>query len=116
MALGTKLEHLDMAERFCLCCTGFKGTMRNRLQYLYSISVFLGVLVTAYLMMDNSFNARIPYRPINSPQLVMEANLNPGLDSLFEVEKGLGKMDEGKPKQKRIPSHMNPLKAPSISQ
>jgi len=63
--------------------------------------------VTAYLMMDNSFNSRVPYRSVTAPPLVMEAAVNPALNSLFEVEKGLGKMDESVQKQKRIPSYMS---------
>lgn len=82
--------------------------MKNRLQYIYSISVFLGALITAYLMMNNDLNARVPYRSLTAPQLVTEASVDPALNSLFEVEKGLGKIDETTPVKKRIPSQMVP--------
>lgn len=82
--------------------------MKNRLQYCYSITVFLGALVTAYLMMNNDLNARSPFRPATQTQLIMEAGVDPALNSLFEIEKGLGKIDENRLDKKRIPSQMVP--------
>ena len=84
--------------------------MRNRLQYLYSITVFLGAFVTAYLMMDRNLNARVPYRPVQTPAMVSEANIDPALGSLFEIEKGLGKLNQLEKDQKRIPSQMDSKK------
>ncbi|MFM8316631.1 MAG: hypothetical protein ACKOA8_20305 [Deltaproteobacteria bacterium] len=58
-------------------------------------------------MMNNDLNARVPYRPIQTPNLVTEASIDPALGSLFEFEKGFGKMTEPSPQKKRIPSQMN---------
>ena len=84
--------------------------MRNRLQYLYSISIFLGAFVTAYLMMDRDLKSRVPYRVVQAPAMVSEANIDPALGSLFEVEKGLDKLNQSENVKKRIPSQMNSTK------
>ncbi|MSP18057.1 MAG: hypothetical protein EXR74_00655 [Bdellovibrionales bacterium] len=80
--------------------------MKNRLQYLYSITVFTGALVTAYLMMSNDLNARIAYRGVQAPQLRKEASIDPSLTSLFEVEKGLDDMSANSKEKKRVPSQL----------
>jgi hypothetical protein len=67
--------------------------MRNKLQYVYSITVFLGVLVTAYLMMNREGGARIPLRTLESPVYRTETMVvDPALNQLFEVEDALSKV------------------------
>jgi hypothetical protein len=84
--------------------------MKNKLQYAYSITVFLGVLVTAYLMMNREGNARIPMRALQGPSLRTEALvLDPAVNQLFEMEDALSKLPQDKPvnsRQKRSPSDM----------
>lgn len=80
--------------------------MKNRLQYIYSITVFFGALITAYLMMDNDLKGRTPYRTVKAPYLTSEASVDPALGSLFEVEKGLGNISEKPVDKSRVPSQM----------
>jgi hypothetical protein len=84
--------------------------MRNRLQYIYSITVFLGALITAYLMMDNDLKAQAPYRTVKAPSLTTEASVDPALGSLFEVEKGLGNINERPFEKRRNPTQIIPRK------
>jgi hypothetical protein len=90
----------------------FQGCMKNRLQYIYSITVFFGALITAYLMMDNDLKGRTPYRSVKAPSLTTEASVDPALGSLFEVEKGLGNMGEKPIDKSRVPSQMTSRKKP----
>lgn len=91
-------------------CIRETGKMRNRLQYLYSIFVFFGVLFTAYYMMDRDDNVRLPIGGYQSPELTTEATLvDPGLTSLFEMEDQLKKQDrKEKADQKRLPTQSKP--------
>jgi len=79
--------------------------LKNRLQYAYSITVFCGVLVTAYLMMNKEGNARIPLPALQGPSAYRtEASaLDPGVNQLFQMEDQLSKLpsDRG---QRRRPS------------
>lgn len=85
--------------------------MRNSLQYAYSILVFCGVLVSAYLMMSSETNARIPLRTFQSPTYRPEsASVDPALNQLFEMETALSNMP-AKPHaepQKRVPAKTHP--------
>lgn len=70
--------------------------MRNTLQYIYSISILFGVLVTAYFMMD----AGIPVitRSLAVPDYRVEANsADPAVNQLFQFERELGKLPRVKP-------------------
>jgi hypothetical protein len=80
--------------------------MKNKLQYAYSITVFIGVLLTAYLMMNRDGNARIPFRSFESPSsLRTEAQvLDPSLNQLFEMENALNKRKGIASPKKRVPS------------
>lgn len=67
--------------------------MKNKLQYAYSISVFVGVLLTAYLMMNQEGNARIPGRSFQSTTFRAEAQvLDPAVSQLLEMEEALSRM------------------------
>ena len=85
--------------------------MKNKLQYAYSITVFAGVLVTAYLMMNREGNVRMPVRTLQGPSLRTEALvLDPAVNQLFEIEDALSKLPQDKPitstPLKRSPSDM----------
>jgi hypothetical protein len=83
--------------------------MRNKLQYAYTISVFVGVLVTSYLMMNREGNAKIPLRSVSAPTLRTEAlALDPAVNQLFEMEDAITKLRKEKPEpQKRVPTDLN---------
>ncbi len=84
--------------------------MRNKLQYAYSITVFVGVLLTAYLMMNRDGNAHIPFRSFEAPAtLRTEAQvLDPGLNQLFETETALTRNKSVVPAKKRAISDSDP--------
>lgn len=85
--------------------------MRNSLQYAYSILVFCGVLVSAYLMMSSETNARIPMRSFQAPTYRPEsASVDPALNQLFEMESALSNMpSKANPEaQKRGPAKSLP--------
>ena len=64
--------------------------MKSKLQYIYSISVFVGVLATAYLMMNKDGSAGFAFRSFESPTLKTEAGLaDPAVTSLLEMEDAL---------------------------
>ncbi len=80
--------------------------MRNKLQYAYSIFVFAGVLMTAYLMMNKEGNADLPLRSVQAPAMRSEANaLDPAVKQLFQMEDQLSKLPKEKPKS-RLPSEL----------
>lgn len=84
--------------------------MRNKLQYAYSISVFLGVLMTSYLMMDRDGNSKSPLRAVQTPSLRTEAMpLDPAVNQLFEMEDAISKLrrDRPEPATKRVPSDLS---------
>ena len=69
--------------------------MKNKLQYAYSILVFLGVLVASYLMMDREGVARMPIRVYQGPYFRTEAiTVDPALNQLLEMERALRKARE----------------------
>ena len=72
--------------------------MKNKIQYAYTITVLFGVLMTAYLMMNKEGNARIPVRAFENPSLRSDAlAVDPGVNSLFEMEDQLSKLPAEKP-------------------
>ena len=61
----------------------------NRFQYLYTISVFMGVLLGSWMMMEKQDISRVPLR-VQVPQLTTGASYgNPGINSLFEMERAI---------------------------
>ncbi len=80
--------------------------MRSKLQYIYSISVFMGVLVAFYLMMSKEESARIPFQALQTtPSRVEASSADPALQSLIDIEYALKSMRKDKPTaQKRNPS------------
>ena len=92
-------------KRYLLGSVGLEGKLRNRLQYLYSISVFFGVLVTAYLMMNNEGNAVLPARSVQAPTYRSEATIvDPAVNQLFEMEDALSKLPGEKAEDARTPT------------
>lgn len=91
---------------------GNEQSMRNRLQYAYSIAVFFGALSTAYFMMNREGNVRLPIGSYQSPELKAEASLvDPAVSSLFEMESELKKSTKVKPETlKRLPTQTKPLR------
>lgn len=66
--------------------------MRYRLQYLYSIVVFFGVLACSYFMVSRETTPGIPFRTIEAPPMRAEASpLDPGVNQLFEAERAIKK-------------------------
>jgi len=74
--------------------------MKNKLQYAYSITVFIGVLITTYLMMNKEGNTREPLRAVQAPASMLrsEAGLvNSGVSQLFEMGDQLSRLPAEKP-------------------
>ena len=82
------------------------AAMRNKLQYIYTISVFAGVLLTSYLMMNREGNTKAPLRTVQTPALRTDAMpLDPAVSQLFEMEDAIYKLRKEKTEpQKRAPS------------
>ncbi|MBI1861947.1 MAG: hypothetical protein HYR96_13615 [Deltaproteobacteria bacterium] len=68
-----------------------RGSFRNKLQYFYSIGVFVGVLGTAYLLMDRESGMRLPPESVQSASNYrVEAGVgDDALARLIEVENAL---------------------------
>jgi len=87
--------------------------MKNKLQYAYSITVFFGVLVTTYLMMNKEGNARVPLQALQSPQtLRSEASLvDPAVSQLFQMQDEISHLpvpaSAKAPAQQAVPSPGN---------
>ncbi len=69
--------------------------MKNKLQYAYSILVMIGVLVTAYLMINKPADISYTERIITSPSYKASYS-DPALSQLFEMENVLSKAKESK--------------------
>lgn len=85
--------------------------LRTKLQYAYSIVVFSGVLVTAYLLMSRETNGRIAASTYPTPQARTEGSLlDPGMSSLFEAETALTKLKKDGPDAEidRLPTQIVP--------
>ena len=67
--------------------------MKNKLQYAYTISVFMGVLLTAYMMMNHGFNLHVPNRNFQGGGFRAEAQVvDPAVSQLLEMESALVKV------------------------
>lgn len=74
--------------------------MKNKLQYAYTISVFMGVLLTAYMMMNQGTSLRVPNRNFQSGGFRAEAQVvDPAVSQLLEMENALAKV----PSENRTP-------------
>ena len=81
--------------------------MRSKLQYLYSISVFLGVLVTSYLMMSKDESARTPFQALQNQNQRVDASAgDPAVQSLMDIQNALRAFPRNTPvpHDKRSPS------------
>ena len=89
-----------------------RGRFRNKLQYFYSISVFAGVLATAYLMMERQGNGRFPFDSVQSPNSYrFEASVgDDALARLIEVENELTTLKDGDGKSKDPKRYIDNLK------
>ncbi len=82
--------------------------MKNRLQYAYSILVFIGVLLSAYLMLEREKNDRLPLQALSpNPQLKEATVMDPVVNQLFEFEEALT-TEYAKPVPDRKLSEENP--------
>jgi hypothetical protein len=85
--------------------------MRNKLQYVYSIAVFFGVLVTTYLMMSKDPSSRTPYQSMSSPSSRIEASMvDPAVTSLFEAEDALTALPQNAQQLRRALSGAPPVR------
>lgn len=77
--------------------------MRNRLQYLYSISVLVGVLITAFFMMDQNGNTYVRMQATQESSYRSEASAgDSALSGLFAIESEL--VDRAGSQIRRMPS------------
>ena len=66
--------------------------MRNKLQYSYSIAVFVGVLLTSYAMMSKEERSARPDAIVGAPVLRSDAStLDPAVAQLVEIEKAIAR-------------------------
>ena len=88
--------------------------MKNKLQYAYSISVFVGVLLTAYMMMNQGAGPLGPNRNFQNGSYRSEAQAgDPAISKLLEMENALAKVPAPKLKDKdddRAPSEVDASK------
>ena len=84
--------------------------MRNSLQYLYTFSVFFGVLITAYFMLSQDGGSRFPLRAFRAPEeMRVEASINPAISQLLQIEKELARLPKERGIiERRVPSEMSP--------
>lgn len=81
----------------------YRAFVRNKLQYIYSISVFFGVLLISYVMIHREINARItlPSVPGNSNRMDASPVVDPVVNQLFEVESALSRVPVPKTKEEK---------------
>lgn len=79
--------------------------MKSKLQYAYSISVLVGVLATAYLMMNRSEDHGFLFRS-QAPSYQVEARMaDPAVSKLLEMESAFQELSKEKKKDdKRLPA------------
>lgn len=79
-----------------------RSRFRNKLQYFYSISVFVGVLTTAFLMMERETGARLPIDTLESASSYrLDAGVgDDALARLIEVENALSALKENSTRAK----------------
>ena len=78
----------------------------------------MGVLSTAYLMMNKEGNANVPFRALQTPSYRMDAQVgNPALNQLFEMENKLSglKAPPAKEDLKRLPTQVKTDKSTNES-
>jgi hypothetical protein len=82
--------------------------LKSKLQYLYSISVFAGVLLTAYFMMNGAGNSRLPLQALRGNPLRTDAAIDPAVQQLIQMEQELVRIKKAKQEieQKRLPSEI----------
>lgn len=69
--------------------------MRNKLQYLYSISVLMGVLASTYLLVEQKPGRYSLVRPSEGVKYRAEATVAPqGLDQLLQFESQFKAIEE----------------------
>jgi hypothetical protein len=69
--------------------------MRNKLQYLYSIFVLMGVLASSYFMVEQKPGRLTSLRPPEAVSYRAEATLAPqGLDQLLQFESQIKAIEE----------------------
>ncbi len=79
--------------------------MKNKLQYAYTISVFMGVLLTAYMMMNQGATLTSPNRNFQNSSFRAEAQaVDPAINQLLEMENALAKVPKEKAKEDRLPT------------
>ncbi|MEZ4750753.1 MAG: hypothetical protein R3B54_09045 [Bdellovibrionota bacterium] len=84
--------------------------MRGKLQYIYSIGVFVGVLLSSYMMMNHDGNSRLPlliFQGTQDGRPTQASVVDPSVDQLFEFEEALSNqvLDE---KPQREPTTKQP--------
>lgn len=93
--------------------------MRSRLQYFYSIAVFIGVLGTAYLMIHRDTNSRVPLRALQDGynfRSEAEMSVPPSMKALFQTGDELSDLKEEKKPESidsRLPSNSKSTKKSS---
>ena len=80
--------------------------MKTRLQYAYSITIFIGVLASSYLMMNQDSSRGLPQQLLQGSSMTKEATMmDPVVNQLFEFEEALSKQYKDEESQpKRIPT------------
>ena len=78
-----------------------KDEMRNRLQYLYSVAVLMGVIVTSYLTMSQDGSTRLQLSGQNGAYRVDAGLVDAPVNELMQLGKDLN------PKQQSTPSLQN---------
>jgi len=90
--------------------------MRNRLQYLYSIFILLGVLFSSYWMFEKRSSISPVVRTQAAKAMQVEASLGPsGLNQLLQLESQfkvfeLKSQETPSPKHNRLPTQQSLLK------
>lgn len=88
--------------------------MRYRLQYLYSILVFFGVLACSFFLVSRESGTSIPFRTIEAPPMRAEASpLAPGVTNLFDMENAIATIKKSQPANKPEESNLDKPNEPS---
>jgi hypothetical protein len=89
--------------------------MKNTLQYAYTISVFMGVLLTAYLMMNQGTSLNVPNRNFQNGGFRSEAQVvDPAVRELLDMENALAKVPKEKSREKAQESSEAPAAVPQL--
>lgn len=91
-----------------------KKDYRNRLQYAYSMAVFLGVLFTAYLMVSQETGSLFNRNVQTQDNSLKSFAGDPAIEQLILVEKALAKIQKNRSeKANRIPTQSPALPIPN---